>query len=324
MSDLISDLDRRRFLNTAAGMGLAGAGLFALSKPAEAAHPKRKFTMSLSCGRIGVRADGREAIRLAHRYGFESVSPSAGFLATLSDDQLQPLLAEMKAKGLVWGAAGLPVNFRSDEATFRAGLKRLGGLAAGLNRAGVTRVGTWLRPSHQRLTYLANFRQHARRLRDVAKVLADHGQRLGLEYVGPKTSWTATQHPFVHTMAETKELIAEIGRDNVGLVLDSWHWYHARETQAHLLPLKNQDVVACDLNDAPAGIPIDQQMDGRRELPCATGVIDLRAFLGALVKIGYDGPIRAEPFSRALRQLPDEEAVAATAAAMKKAFALVE
>jgi hypothetical protein len=52
-------------------------------------------------------------------------------------------------------------------------------------------------------------------------------------------------------------------------------------------------------------------------------VIDLKAFLGALVKIGYDGPICAEPFYKPLREMPPEKAIETTAAAMKKAFALV-
>jgi predicted xylose isomerase-like sugar epimerase len=39
-------------------------------------------------------------------------------------------------------------------------------------------------------------------------------------------------------------------------------------------------------------------------------------------RIGYDGPVHAEPFNAALRALPREAACAATAAAMKKAFAL--
>lgn len=321
----MTDLDRREFLRTTVALSLAGAGLSALESPAAAGEGrKRKFTMDLSCGMIGVRADQREAIRLADRYGFESVAPDDGFLSRLSDDRLQELLADMKAKRLAWGAAGLPVNFRGDEGGFTAGLKGLPGFAAALKRAGVGRVGTWISPAHRRLTYLANFRQHARRLREVAKVLGDHGLRLGLEYVGPKTSWTAGRYPFIHTMAETKELIAEIHGENVGLMLDSWHWYNARETADDLLTLAGRDVVCCHLNDAPAGVPIDQQRDGRRELPCATGVIDLRAFLGALVKIGYDGPISAEPFSAELRKMPTEDAMAATAAAMKKAFALVE
>jgi len=280
--------------------------------------------MDLRCGAIGVRADQRRAIELAHRYGFESVEPLPAYLAGLGPGELEELVGQLHAKGLAWGAAGLPVNFRADEATFGKGMRRLPDLARALERAGASRVGTWISPRHGQLTYLANFRQHAARLRQVARILGDHGQRLGLEYVGPKTSWTAGRYPFIHTMAEMKELIAEIGRDNVGLVLDSWHWYTAGETGADLLSLSNRDVVACDLNDAPAGIPVDQQQDNRRELPAATGVIDLKVFLGALVAIGYDGPVRAEPFNRRLNAMPDEEAVAATAAAMKRAFALVE
>jgi sugar phosphate isomerase/epimerase len=320
----MNDVTRRSFLQTTAALSLAGAGAGAWAEPAAAAERKRKFTMDLSCGMIGVGADQRQAIRLAHQYGFESVAPEPGFLARLSDDELAELRADMKAKHLAWGAAGLPLDFRGDEARFQASIKQLPGWAAGVKGADVTRVGTWISPTHRRLTYLANFRQHARRLGEAAKVLGDYGQRLGLEYVGPKTSWSAALYPFIHTMAETKELIAAIGRENVGLMLDSWHWYNAHETADDLVSLKNEDVVCCHLNDAPSGVPIDQQRDGRRELPCATGVIDLKAFLGGLVKIGYDGPIAAEPFSQKLRAMSTEDAVAATAAAMKKAFALVE
>jgi len=80
--------------------------------------------------------------------------------------------------------------------------------------------------------------------------------------------------------------------------------------------------VTVDLNDAPAGIPLEKQVDSARELPLATGVIPVKVFLDALRKIGYDGPIQAEPFNAALRAMPTEQAVAATAAAMKKALAL--
>lgn len=281
-----------------------------------------KFTMDLRCGSIGVDADQMTAIRLASAHGFESVTPEPVFLSRLSDEQMKQLRADMNDKHLVWGAAGLPVEFRRDEPTFSDGIKRLPELARGLQRAGVTRTGTWLSPCHSELTYVTNFHLHARRLRACAQILADHGLRFGLEYVGPKTLWASKRHSFVHTMAETRELIAEIGLDNVGLVLDSWHWYTAHETPDDLRTLKNQDVVACDLNDAPAGIPIDQQIDNRRELPAATGVINLKDFLGVLVEIGYDGPIRAEPFNRDLNQMDDESATAATAKAMRKAFAL--
>lgn len=318
-------VNRRTFFGVTAA-GLAMASLDAPRREASGSESlgKRRFKMALSCGSIGVSAGQREAIELAHQFGFEAVEPYPDFLARLSDAELEQLLGELRGKHLVWAAAGLPVQFRGDEAAFKEGIKRLPAFARALQRAGASRMGTWISPSHGSLTYVANFRQHARRLREVCKVLADHGQRLGLEYVGPKTSWTASRFPFIHTMAEMKDLIAEIGQSNAGFVLDSWHWYTAGESKADLLALRGSDVVACDLNDAPAGIPVDQQIDSRRELPCATGVIDLKTFLGALVKIGFDGPIRPEPFNRALTKLSRHEALAATAAAMKKAFALAE
>lgn len=317
-------LDRRHFLQNLTALGLTTASLAMVQRATAAQQRKRRFTMDLTCGAIGVKADGREAIELAQQFGFESVAPSSSFLAKLSADELQKLLADMKAKKLAWGAAGLPVNFRGDESAFLSGMKRLAEFAAPLQRAGASRVGTWLSPTHGSLTYLDDFRLHARRLREVAKALADHGQRLGIEYVGPKTSWSAGRYPFIHTMAETRELLAEINQPNVGLMLDSWHWYTAHETEADLLALSGREVITCHLNDAPADVPVDEQVDGRRDLPCATGIIDLKTFLGGLVKIDYDGPVCAEPFSKKLNTMPKDQAVRTVAAAMKTAFALLE
>jgi sugar phosphate isomerase/epimerase len=282
------------------------------------------MTIDLLMHALGFQAELPEAVDLAHKNGFASVAPDALYLAKLSDAQMCDLRADLKGKGLVFGAARLAVDFRGDEAAFATALQELPALARGLQRAGCTRTGTYIKPSHETLTYLANFKQHARRLRAMARILGDHDLRFGLEYVAPRTSWTAARHPFIHTMAEARELIAEIGCPNVGLVLDSWHWYHAEETEQDILSLSNTDVVACDLNDAPAEIRLDQQMDLSRELPCTTGVIDVKTFLGALVKIGFDGPVRCEPFNAEFRKLPKPKAVAVAARAMQKAFALEE
>ncbi|MCA9082942.1 MAG: sugar phosphate isomerase/epimerase [Planctomycetaceae bacterium] len=318
---------RRSFLSTAAQLTVlptiaattASEILFAADKA-----PVRKFTLDLRCGSIGVGADQQRAIELAQRFGFESVNAEPGYLVKLSDSELADLQAELAAKSLVWGAAGLPVEFRKDDQSFLDDLKQLPAQAAALQKAGVDRIGTWLMPRHDSLTYVENFRRHARRLSGCCRILADYGLRFGMEYVGPKTLWASSRHSFIHTMAETKELISEMNVTNAGFILDSWHWYTAHETVDDLKTLSNKDIIACDLNDAPVGIEIDEQLDNQRELPCATGVIDLAAFLNTLAEIGYDGPIRAEPFNKALNQMDDEPAVAATAAAMKKAFTLVE
>jgi sugar phosphate isomerase/epimerase len=316
-------LNRRRFL---AVTGLGAVGL-ARSESRAGAHgareiPERKFYTVLSCDRIGVKANFRESVDLAVKYGFEGVDPDPGYFAQLSENELKRLLDELKSKNLKLGSAGLPVEFREDELTFSEGLKKLPAVSKILAKAGVQRVSTWILSFSDELTYLQNFRTHAYRLRACAEVLKDHGQRLGLEYVGPKTSWRSQRHTFIHTLSETKELIVAIGTGNVGVQLDSYHWFNAEETEQDLLTLRNEDVITVDLNDAPAGTPLDKQVDLSRELPAATGVIPVKVFLDALRKIGYEGPIQAEPFNAALRALPREEACAATAAAMKKALAL--
>lgn len=314
---------RRAFLETSIGVS-AAAGLAAFAPAAEEARTTRKFTICLAYGVIGLPDEPAKSIDRAMRFGYEAIEPSPTFLAKLSDAELSEYLGRMRAAKLAWGAVGLPVQFRGDDAAFDRDLKALPQKAAALQRAGATRMATWLSPTSATLTYVANFRLHARRMREAAKVLGDHGIRLGLEHVAPKTSWTARRYPFIHTMAEMKDLIAEIGRDNVGFLLDTWHWYAAKETVDDLLTLRGEQVILCHMNDAPAGIPVDQQIDNRRGLPCSTGVIDMKGFLTAMLKIGYDGPLVCEPFSQDLRRLPPDEILATVAAAMKKAVALVE
>ncbi len=286
--------------------------------------PDRKMTIHLTPGAIGVKADQMETLELAHYYGYEAVEPQPAYLASISLDRIRRVKDFLASRHLVWGSASLPVDFRFTDEKFTEGLNALPAQAKALEQAGVTRMGTWLNPSHDSLTSRRNFDLHVKRLRAIAGVLAQHNIRLGFEYVAPKTLWASRRYPFIHTMAETKELIAAIGANNTGFVLDSWHWYTAHETGEDILSLANKDVVSVDLNDAPAGIPVDQQIDSVRELPCATGVIDAAAFLNALQTIGYDGPVRPEPFNEALRKMPSGQALSVSLAAMQKAFSLLK
>ncbi len=290
-----------------------------------AAKPKaRKFTLQLDTGSIGIKADQHQLLNMAQQHGFESISAYPQSLVEMSSNDLKSFLAEMKDKGIVWGTSGLPFDFRKDENTFKEGIAQLPKHAQALQKAGVTRMGTWLLPSHDELTYLENFKLHVNRLREITNIVKDHGLRFGLEYVGPKTSRISKRYAFIYSMKETKELIAEIGNDNVGFILDTYHWYNAGESKADILTLTNKDVVSCDLNDAQALVPRDQLMDGTRMLPATTGVIDAKSFLEALVEIGFDGPIRAEPFNKTVNSLSQENALRITAEMMKKAFAMVE
>ena len=310
-------LTRRHFGQMATSLAVAALGM---SRLRGQTAKVRKFTMDLCPGRLGVSVGQLEAISLAGKFGFESVEPFGNYLADLPKSALDELLGKLKENNLVWGAGGFNTDFRGDELRFKESLSELPKVAEGYKAAGVTRVGTWISPASDDLTYTANFKQHARRLNESAKILGDHGLRLGLEYVGPRTLWASRRYPFLHSLAESLELLDAIGQPNVGVILDSWHWYTAEETTADLLGLSAEKIVAVDLNDAPAGIDVRDQIDNKRELPKATGVIDVKAFLSCLLDLGYDGPVRAEPFNQVLNDMDNEPAVEATAQALRKAF----
>ncbi len=317
-----SNNDRRSFMKkTALLSSMAFIPLQGFSYFSPAA--RRKFRMSINPGAIGVQVNQEELLDVAIEYGFEAIVPFSGTLTGWDESQLENFLNKMKANNISWGAAGLPYNFRADRETHIKGIHELPKHALALAKAGVTRMSTWIMPTHPYLTYRENFRQHADRLRDIVMILGDHEISFGLEYVGPKSLMARDRFSFVHTMAECKELIEAIGKPNAGLQLDSFHWYCAGETREDLLSLKNEDIITVDLNDAREGFSVDEQIDQKRELPMATGVVDLKSFMEALVAIGYDGPVRAEPFNAELNEMNNEDALKATSKAMKSAFGLV-
>lgn len=308
----------------AASMPLAAAQTPTPAAPPAGPAPARKFTLNLMPGMIGVAAKTQADLNaLAAKHGFESVEPRGAEIARMSADDLKRLADDLAAKKLVWGAAGLPNGARADSVTFAEDVKAMTALAAGLMRAGVTRISTWISPSSQSLSYVANFRQHVTRYTEVARILDGEGLRFGLEYIGTPSLHRRPRHAFVHSMAEAKELLAEIPTKNVGFVLDSWHWFTAREGEAELMSVTSRDVVAVDLNDAPAGVAHENLVDNQRELPATTNVIDAGLFLTALARIGYDGPVRAEPFNAALNAMDDDAACAATIAAIRRALARI-
>lgn len=312
-------MNRRQFIEKTACFSVLLNSLFAAS----AQKPKQRLMkISLNCGNIGVNADVITAINLAKKHGFEAVDyPSSAFVG-LGKEELKKIAAMMKDNGLVWGATGLTVDFRGDESRFKNDLKSLPAVAETLKTIGLTRMTTWISPAHPTLEFSENFKLHKERFSEIAKILNDFNIRFGIEYVGTKSSRQRGRNIFIYNMKQARELIDAINSKNVGLVLDSWHWWQADESVEDILKLKARDVVAVDLNDAPAGIIKENQKDNRRELPSATGVIDLKGFLGALAGIGYDGPVRAEPFNQTVNDMNNDDACSATISAMKKAFSI--
>lgn len=317
-------MHRRKFILTST-LGMASASVTPISSLFADTHAKRKFKIALNPGIIGVKANFAQTLDYAIQYGYEAISPfTQEVMKDYSDAQLNEITAKMKAHNITYDSINIPVEFRRDDATFKEGLKELPKFCETMQKQGATRINTWIISTHDELTYNENMRQHANRLRECAKIMNDYGIRLGLEYLGMRTLLIRGRYPFISSMKEGKELIAAIGAGNVGFVLDSFHWYCANDTLDDIKTLTPADIITVDLNDARAGFKREEQVDGKRELPLATGVINLKDFLQGLIDIGYDGPVRTEPFNEALNALENDDALKINMEAIRKALKLIE
>jgi sugar phosphate isomerase/epimerase len=268
---------------------------------------------ALSTGDIGVKADLARAAALAAKYGFAGLYVNIEEAATLGAARAKEIL---DAAGVLPAAFGLPLDYRQPEPEFVAALKRLATLCETARDLGITRTFTWVPSFHDELDFDANYAFHKDRFGRIAAILAGHGIRLGLEFLGPKTVRDGHKYAFIHSMDGMLKLCADIGTGNLGLLMDAYHWYTAHGAWADLERLTDADIVYVHVNDAPAGIPVDEQQDLVRTLPGETGVIGVPRFLNALAQIGYTGPVVVEPFSERVRAMAPEDAVRATAEAL--------
>lgn len=227
-------------------------------------------------------------------------------------------LALFEKYGVQPSAWGLPLDFRnldSDEGYLAsiAEFPRLAKLAAEL---GCPRMCTWFMPA---LPDPDLFRRVAgERIKRAAGIAGEYGVRIGLEWVAPYTSRQGEGlRPFLWRMDQMLEWIDEMGESNLGLLVDSWHWYHQEGTVADLEALTKEQVVHVHINDAPdrpkhtLGDVTDRVLPGE-------GVIDLAGFVGALAKIGYEDYLSPEVLNPAIREMPGDEAIARAVASVRR------
>jgi sugar phosphate isomerase/epimerase len=257
-----------------------------------------------------------EAIALARDSGFAGLSFDSRAAAQAVDERgLAAVRDEFTRAGVKPALWNLPVAWRDDD-QWQADLQELPRLAATARELGATRTATYMPSGSDERPFRENFDWHVARLRPIAEVLGGEGCRFGIEFIGPKTYRAAFRHDFIHTLDGVMELIAAIGTGNFGVLLDSWHLYTSGGSLADLERLTSSDVVVVHVNDAPAGVSRDEQIDTVRALPMETGVIDLVGFMRTLRQMGYDGPVMPEPFSQRINDLAatDPEAAAREAA----------
>ena len=279
---------------------------------------------NLNLGAIGHALPFDQACSLASKHNFAGIDLDLGYMSKLAKAQsLQAAKDWFAATGLKPGGIGVSAKWREtdSEETFQGSL---GQFAEEVNLAsslGATRCFTWVMPRSNSHDFYAHWDVTVPRLQKVARILADGGMWLGLEFVGPATLRAGQKYDFIHTMDGMRAYAAAAGmhgNNNTGLLLDCFHWYTAHASLADIEHLNPKEVVYVHVNDAAKGRGPDEQIDNEREMVGATGVIDITGFIAALKKIGYDGPVTVEPFNKAVREMSTEDAVKMTSESLDK------
>ena len=275
---------------------------------------------SLMADMIGIDGDPFESIEYARRFGFDGVDLRLDRFAHLFDEggAVARFRDELSRANLRTGYCSiLPGKISCDDAEWDTGMTRLPALAKLARALGYTRCASVVLPGHDQLAFEPNWERHVRRIREAMDVLSEFNVALALEYVAPKTRRAPFRHKFIHTLKGLLELLDAADRPGVGVLLDCFHWYCARETRADIEAVPSRRIVVVHVNDAIASRPVDEQVVGERLLPGESGVIDLRAFFTALRTIGYDGPITCEPTHPMWATTPHDVAAERTAKSLR-------
>ena len=272
---------------------------------------------------LGIDVPFSEAVQLAHRFGYGGLDVSIAELQQIAAGQGAEAITDQMARAdQKFGVWSMPVAYRAEEESWRQELAELPAQAALAKSLGADRTSTFIANADDERPWDENYEFHIVRLRPIAEILADHGIRFGLEWVGPKTLRDEKRYAFIHTMAGALQLGADLGAGEVGLLVDIFHLFTSHTDVSEVRNLSNAQVVNVHVNDALAGRSADEQIDNERTLPAETGLTDIAGFLQALDAIGYDGPVTVEPFSQRIRALAPADAARAAAESLERSWQL--
>ena len=124
-------------------------------------------------------------------------------------------------------------------------------------------------------------------LTELCDIAAEHGVALGFEFLGqPDCS--------VPTLDLADEIVRTAARDNLGLVIDSFHFYAGGSNVRMIEKLDPRSIYIFHINDAE-NLPRAELEDRHRLLP-GLGILPLREMVAAFRSIGYDDVASVEIF----------------------------
>jgi 2-keto-myo-inositol isomerase len=129
--------------------------------------------------------------------------------------------------------------------------------------------------------------ESVRVLHELCDIASAHNVTLAFEFLGQADC-------SVPTLDLAHEIVCEVNRKNLGLVIDSFHFYAGNSTFEMIEALDPDLIQIFHINDAE-DLPRTELEDRHRLLP-GLGILPLRQMISAFRKIGYDKVASVEIF----------------------------
>ena len=129
--------------------------------------------------------------------------------------------------------------------------------------------------------------ESVRVLRELCAIAAEHDVAIAFEFLGESDC-------SVRSLELAAEIVSRAGGENLGLVIDSFHFYTGGSTIEMIEALDASRLSIFHIDDAE-DLPRERLTDAHRLLP-GLGILPLREIIGAFRRIGYDANASLEIF----------------------------
>lgn len=258
---------------------------------------------NLSPATLGASGSQSEIIELALTYGFAGMDLNiVDFATTVRLKGVAYARRLLESARLRIGTFPLPFDGDADDAVFQRELKKLPEYAECAAGVGCTRCTALVAPASDSRPYHENFEFHRRRFQEICAVLEPAGIRLAVGFQAAENLRQNRAFQFIHDLDALTLLLSMVGAPNLGLLFDLWEIAAGGGSVESVGKLPPPEILAVQVADMPADIPLDQLDEKSRLFPGEEDSrLDFAGFFGLLRDKGYDGPVTVQP-SRSLLQ----------------------
>lgn len=246
---------------------------------------------------LGVSGRQNEVIELALTYGFHGIDVDMNDMvgrATEISPEFACQYLNAAEKSLQVGTFELPIDFRADEDKYRPMLNRLPVLGDLCERLNARRAYINI-PAGSKLPFQENFERYRTRISEVAAEMAKFNVQIGLTFNATTEAQKRYENKFITQAEELVTLVKTIGADNVGIMLDTWHWHVGGGGLDQLNEIKVEKLVSVRFADFPDNVePAKMTVKDRLILKAEDGTFTVQV-LRWLNDINYEGPLAACP-----------------------------